>query len=120
MKWFEHPADFRDTPELKEMRRCSGIVGYGCACMVLEILAQRRKSQGDPFELSLDDKRFGLSFWKEELQLADRGAAMRVLLTLAGCSVIDQEALEQRRVVYAPMLQNMMDAWSKRKSGRET
>jgi hypothetical protein len=115
MKYFQHPSNFRNTAVLKAVTRCSGIVGYGCAVMVLEILAECRETKGAAFELSLDDKRYGLDFWQAELFLSSRGAAARVLISLASAGVLDQESLEQRRVVSAPILQDYLDESARRK-----
>jgi hypothetical protein len=116
MKWFEHPSNFRDMTEFKDLLRHAGIVGYGCALIVFEVLAEHQPEKSTAFELSLDDKRYGLAFWRRELRLNNSsGAAMQILITLASCGVIDEDALLQRRVVAAPMLQNLLDDWSKRK-----
>jgi len=115
MKYFQHQSNFRHHPSIRTVTESSGIVGYGCALVALEVLAEARENHGDPFELSLDDKRYGWAFWQREFMLKNRAATAAMLISLASAGVLDQEALEQRRVIAAPILQHYLDESARRK-----
>lgn len=119
MKYFQHPSNFRNTAELKAITRKSGVVGYGIAVMVLEILAEYRTDKSAPFALSLDDKRYGLDFWQAELSLSNKSATMLFLLSLASAGVIDESELHKNRTVAAPMLQDFLDESARREASKK-
>lgn len=119
MKYFQHPSNFRNVAEIKAITRQSGVVGYGIAVMVLEILAEYRTDKAAPFALSLDDKRYGLDFWQAELSLSNKAATMMFLLSLASAGVIDDDELKKNRMVAAPMLQDFLDESARREAAKK-
>jgi|SRR5580700_9791001 hypothetical protein len=112
MRWFTHNNNLRNTPQFKAMSRNHHLLGYGAACLVWEVLAQYGKAPD--FRLSLKSSPYDLEFWKDELQVANKGTAAILLKGLATAGVIDRELFENEALIAAPLMQGELDDWNKR------
>src|SRR5712675_1920871 len=70
MKWFTHDNDLSKSPRMQFIIAELGVVGFGQACILLEVLSRETENDGNfQFQLSLTKTTTDLRFWARELHL---------------------------------------------------
>lgn len=109
MRWIKHFSDFSQTEAMTDVLEKLGPAGYGATWLLLERIAATWDSKSEP-ELKLSIKA-----WKKACGLSPK--KMHDLLGILEVhEIIFSKFDENKLTLIAPILVNIPDKWSKRKS----